>query len=109
MSAVTNVLLSLSNQEFWGDDEHRDESAALDSVNAWFKEDGLVDLAAAFANEAHYGIHAYLYGGGFNHLDIEGFIKVVASQEWLDPDNLQLFLRGEQEDRFELVQLWNAK
>ncbi len=40
---------------------------------------------------------ANLYGGGFKHFDIEGFIKVVKAQHWKEASKVQLWVKGAEE------------
>lgn len=103
MSYVWNVILSFSDEEFWPDDEDkpRKTCAALDAVNTWISDGKLVDLTKpTFAAKAGYGMSAHLYGGGFKHFDIEGFITTVEAQQWRDPANVQLFLKSDSDERF---------
>lgn len=55
------------------------------------------------------GIGAYLFGGGYKHFDIEGFIKVVEAQDWKDLAKVQLWVKGAEEgmgeDPFTLIKL----
>lgn len=105
MSYIWNVILSFSDEEFWydGEDTPRKTCAALDAINHWIPDGKLVSLIKpTFAPKAGYGMAANLYGGGFNHFDIEGFIAAVQAQQWRDPDNVQLFLKSESDQRFSL-------
>jgi hypothetical protein len=108
MSWVWNVLLSFSFEEFWEDDEEeaRETCEPLERINAWIPHGELVSLTEpTYANGAGYGMHANLYGGGFKHFDIEGFIAVVAAQAWKDPANLQLWIKAEERESWEQVEL----
>jgi hypothetical protein len=112
MSWVWTVMLSFGNEEYWvdGEDEPREDCQALENINVWLKADDvrqygpLMDLTAgATGNEV--GMSANLYGGGFNHLDIEKFAAVIKDQEWHDPANVQLFIKGEEDEKFTLLPL----
>lgn len=54
---------------------------------------------------AGYGVTAHLYGGGFKHFDVPAFLAVVKTQPWKDRANVQLLLKNDADDRFELYQL----
>ena len=110
MSWVWTVMVSFSDEELWeeGEEEARDNCEALDNINAWLEADEvkqygpLTDLTAcASGNEV--GMSAYLYGGGFKHFDIEGFLEIVKNQSWHDPDNLQVFIKGEEDQNFTVL------
>jgi hypothetical protein len=105
MSYIWNVILSFSDEEFWhdGEDNTRATCAALDALNKWMPHGKLVDLTRpTFTAKAGCGMSAHLYGGGFRHLDIEGFIAAVQAQQWKDPTNVQLFLKSESDEQFSL-------
>ncbi len=48
---------------------------------------------------------ANLYGGGFKRMNIEKLVEVIKNQEWLDPASVQLFIKGEEEEKFTLLTL----
>jgi hypothetical protein len=109
---VWNVLLSCSNEEFW-DDGSGDVSETcepLRQINRWIPDGKLVSLVGpTYARGAGNGMGAYLFGGGFKHFDIEGFIKVVEAQNWKDRAKVQLWVKGAEEgvgeEPFTLVRL----
>jgi len=108
MSWVWNVMLSFSDEERCGDsdDEPTDSCEPLDRINSWIEDGKLVDLTKpTYAKNAGYGLDANLYGGGFNHFDIEDFINVVESQPWKERQHLQLWIKGEEPESFTLVKL----
>lgn len=45
-------------------------------------------------------MQACIYGGANNHFDLDDFIVCLESQDWQDPDNLQLFIKKEEDERF---------
>ena len=98
MGFVWNVMLSLDNEEFYEDDEvePRETCEPLDRVNAWLVHGRLVSLVeATYADGA--GMDANLYGGGFKHFDIDGFIEFVRSQSWKARSKVQLWVKGDEE------------
>lgn len=108
MSWVWNVMLSFSSEEYWieGEEEALESAPALDKINEWLKADKLrkfgplKDLGKCSGGA---GMNANIFGGGFKHLDIDAFIDVVAKQEWQDRDNVQLFLQGDDEGKFDVI------
>jgi hypothetical protein len=102
-------MLSFSDEELWEDDEDepRETCEPLERINAWIPHGRLVSLTGpTYADKVGYGMAANLYGGGFNHLDIEGLIATVKSQDWKERADVQLWVKGEWEQSFTLVPLW---
>lgn len=105
---VWNILLSFGDDEFWvdGEDQPRSSAPALDAVNAWIKDGKLVDLTApTFRRGAGAGMEARLYGGGFKHFDIDGFIRTVKQQDWKDRPSVQIFICGGESRPFRVFSL----
>lgn len=97
MGFVWNILISFDNEEFWRDDEDepRKKCEALEAINAWLPYGRLVSLIEpTYRKNASYGLDANLYGGGFKHFDIEGFIEVVEAQPWKARSKVQLWIKG---------------
>ena len=116
MGWVWNVMLSFSNNELWedGEDTPRETCDALHRVNAWIDGGQLVELIGpTYGPDAGYGMDANLYGGGFKHFDIEGFIEVVKAQDWKDRAKVQLWVKGAEEgmgeEPFALIKLGRRK
>lgn len=108
MNWIWNVMLSFSFDEFWedGEDEPREACEPLERINRWMAHGELVDLTGpTYAEGVGYGMHANLYGGGFKHFDIEEFIETVEAQDWKDRENVQLWVKGEEEESFTLIKL----
>lgn len=112
MGFVWNVMLSFSYDELSEDDEGqpRDTCEPLERINQWIPHGKLVDLAKpTYAEGAGYGMDANLFGGGFKHFDIEGFIEVVEAQDWKNRAKVQLWVKGGEEgsseESFTLIKL----
>lgn len=111
MGWVWNVLLSCSNEEFWEDDEFDEETCEpLERINQWIPHGKLVSLIGpTYVEGVGYGMDANLFGGGYKHFDIEGFIKVVEAQDWKDRAKVQLWVKEGQEgvddEPFTLIKL----
>jgi hypothetical protein len=116
MGWVWNILLSFDNEELWvdGEDEPRKMCEPLQRINAWLALYGrLVSLIEpTYKKHAGYGMDANLYGGGFKHLDIDGFIEVVKAQDWKARSKVQLWVKGAEEgmgeEPFALIKLGRA-
>jgi hypothetical protein len=112
MAFVWNVMLSFSDDEWWedGEDEPRETCEPLERINAWIEHGWLVNLISpTYGDGVGYGMHANLYGGGYKHFDIEGFIEVVQAQEWKDRANLQLWIKGEEEESWTPIKIRRRK
>lgn len=105
-------MLSFGDEEYWRDDEGdgQHNCEALDNINAWLeshtveKFGPLTDLTpCATGNQV--GMNATLYGGGFKHFNIEKFIEVIKSQDWRDPESVQLFTKADDDQMFVLSRL----
>lgn len=46
-----------------------------------------------------------LYMGAFNHLDLEGLIDHMKELEWEEPENVQLMVKVQESDKFEIFEL----
>jgi hypothetical protein len=100
MGFVWNVMLSFDNEELWedGEDEARETCESLDCINAWLDHGRLVSLIGpTYDDDAGNGMDANLYGGGFKHFDIEGFIEIVQAQNWKARSKVQLWVKGAEE------------
>lgn len=100
MGFVWNVMLSFDNDEMWedGEEEARETCEPLDRINAWLNHGRLVSLIKpTYDDDSGYGMDANLYGGGFKHFDIEGFIEVVQAQNWKVRSKVQLWVKGAEE------------
>jgi hypothetical protein len=103
-------MLSFGSEEYWteGEDEPQGNCQALDNINAWLiadevKQYGLLTDLTACATGNDVGMSANLYGGGFKRFDIEQFVEVIKKQEWHDPSNVQLLIKGEEDEKFTLL------
>jgi hypothetical protein len=112
MSWIWNVLLSFSDEEYWEDgaEEALESCPALDSINSWLQSDkmrnyGPLTSLTECATGNGTGMSANVWGGGFNHFDMEEFIAVVERQQWRDRASVQLFIQGEEDSKFTLIEL----
>ena len=108
MGSVTNVILSFSIQE--------DEDDRIKEVNEFFnngKESKLVS-ADFQRNLTYQGDRKIWYGGSkflttplfvgaYNYLDTAGLIKHLKSVNWKSPEDVQLFLKRDESNKFEII------
>ena len=100
MGFVWNILLSFDNEEWWvdGEDEPRDTCAPLEHINRWIAHGKLVSLTEpTYSKGAGNGMDANLFGGGYKHFDIDGFVQVVEAQDWKQRAKVQLWVKGAEE------------
>ena len=112
MGFVWNVMLSFDNDELWenGEDEPKETCEPLERINAWLPHGRLVSLIGPiYDGDVGNGMDANLYGGGFKHFDIEGFVEVVKAQAWKARAKVQLWIKGAEEgmgaEPFTLIKL----
>jgi hypothetical protein len=122
MGWVWNVMLAFDNEELWDEDEaERADQAGedyeppetcdpLERINAWISHGRLVSLIQpTYQDGVGKGMDANLYGGGFKHFDIDGFIEVVRDQNWKARSKVQLWIKGAEdgmgEEPFTLIKL----
>jgi hypothetical protein len=112
MGFLWNVMLSFDNEELWedGEGEGREKCVPLEQINAWLSPGRLVSLVGpTYEDGPGCGMDANLYGGGFKHFNIEGFIEVVKAQGWKERSKVQLWVKGAEEgmgtEPFTLIKL----
>ncbi len=111
MSVVTNLILSFSTSE--------NEIIRIEEINT-FSNNGRgfklvsADYERQFADEPYgvqtwYGGSKYLetplFIGAYNHLDINGLINHLKTIHWEEPENVQLILKTQDSDSFEIMKI----
>ena len=112
MSEVTNLIISFSIGE--------DETSRINEVNLFFNNGRGFKINSADFEEGTnwlgkenrkrwYGgtkmLETPLYVGAFNHLDLEGLIEHMKELEWEEPENVQLIVKLQEADKFEIFEL----
>ena len=107
MSEVTNLILSFSIGE--------DEEVRLKEVNSFRYRDLEMNLVSADFNKnmdgstAWYGgtkfLETPLYIGAFNHFDLDGFISHLKKINWDQPENVQVIVKGQWDEKFKILEL----
>jgi hypothetical protein len=95
MSRVTAVVLMMSDRE---EDSPDVPSPALAALQAWLRRADVGQLVAVdhlFGGWKHPGTACL--GGGFNHLDVDGFAELFREQEWRHSEQTVLLLTTEDE------------
>jgi hypothetical protein len=105
MSQVTNIILIVDIIE----PEVDDLPIAIKEINQWLTSKGHPIFASALGRhtDAYYGekcLEATVFVGAFNFLHSEEFVQAVQKAGWRSPENLQLMLQKQDDDRFTLYE-----
>jgi hypothetical protein len=105
MSVVTNVILtfSIGEYEYTKGDSYR--HYCVDEINKWLLENDTRAYRIGLKNVWQYAggdknLETDIYTAAFNHLDIEAFKQCVFSQDWMEPESVQLYIKGQEDDVF---------
>lgn len=111
MSWYETVVLSFSCDEYEDEeDESCHDCAGLRGVNAWLEQEGyspLVDLNTFDGGEL--GSNAVLFGGCYNYLDVDRFLKVTWGQEWKHLQDVQVLWWDDNASRFTVIQIYESE
>lgn len=108
MSVVTDIILcfSLGEDRIEGAKTVDDRFPLVDEINAWLMEDGRGELTRLNGHEGGgKGWQCEIFGGAFNYLDVRAFVKMIAALKWNRPHQVQLFIRGEEDEVFGLLNI----
>lgn len=99
MSLVTNVLLSFSGVE-------RGDSRIAE-IAEWLLEHD--QLPFKVVGDACVGgakrLEAPVYAAAFNYFTVEDFLAYLRTVDWAEPENVQVFVRGPDADRWTVMTL----
>jgi hypothetical protein len=111
MSFVTNVVLLMSFAEATSFRENTGEweIPGLDFVNAWLAQrdahrDEKLHCVSQYDTNGK-GLECHVAIGGFNFLHIEAFIAALRAAPWRAREDLQLLIKREEDDRFEMLSI----
>jgi hypothetical protein len=92
MSHVTDVIFAC---------DLREEKTSVDLINDWLVEHEIGMLASV---DDHAGgkkaMQSWVFLGAFNYLPIEEFASYVRSLTWCHPENVQIWIKDEHDERF---------
>jgi len=107
MSLVTNIVFSFSIGEHSREIDGEYYYFLMDDINKWLSE----------RNYGKFGVDADKISGGtkcletplfvaaFNYFDIEDFLEFLSSLQWKEPENVQVFVKGQEENIFTLFRI----
>lgn len=103
MSSVTDVILTLSLMEERDED---DALPAVDRLNEYLLSRKIGKLERVDGSAGGRKVfQAVVLLGAFNHLNLEDLIRAIAVQEWVERDDVQLFVKGEHDDTFTIREI----
>ncbi len=107
MSVVTNVLI---NTRLEGQDE-----PLLQTINAWLAQDRdgrghgrnmVWSTDSRICDQSWYGgttsMDADIWAGAVNLLDVPGFLVMLRLLPWANPEDVQIFIKEQDDTRFTL-------
>jgi len=114
MSWITDALLILGQLEGFDDDyEIVVEIPGMKAINGWLQEHdfGTFDRLDEHIAGGGKAMQALVYGGAFNYLvrNLDEFLRIIAVQPWRVPEEVQLFLKDEDEGRFILFEIADGR
>jgi hypothetical protein len=106
MSVVTTVILTCGIME---DPDTDDVFPAIDFLNAYLTEQhkGTLKPLADHCGGGKYP-QINIFGGAFNHLDVEGFAEQLLKAPWQSLDDVTLLVNGEHDECAREVRLTKA-
>ncbi len=52
-----------------------------------------------------HGFEARIWGAALNHLDIAAFLSFIQQQPWREPENVQVLVKDQEDEKFALYSL----
>lgn len=116
MSLVTNVILSIGICENTCKDVEPEivpygllraivsEYELVREINQWLNDHGHgafgEQITAGNVSGGDKGFEATVYVGAFNYLEVSEFIEFVLTRPWHSPEEVQLFVKRQEESKF---------
>lgn len=93
MSVVTSVLLCTGINDY-----------GIFDVNKWLVDSGnwVLEQINEYAG-GRKSMQQDVYAGAYNYFDLDSFIAAVKTSRWEHPDDVQLLVNREEDDRFYLA------
>lgn len=107
MSWVTDIILIFNHFEDCVEhDDGRDTHPLVDQINDWLsaRDKGTLACLDCHAGGRH-PMTANVYGGAFNGFDVEGFLAMLRSLPWREPQHVQVLTQDEGEYELSLFEL----
>ncbi len=99
MSVVTNIILSFSIIDEDDEETTRDD-ARLVQINKFFNNRrGFMEIADDCIGGSKRLEHP-TFIGAFNYFDLNGFIRHLETLKWVEPENVQVFVCEQEQDRY---------
>ena len=110
MSWVADIILLAGLEERFLSKQVRGQPSAIAAINSWLDSHEWAPLVPIDEHiQSEKPFQACAYGAALNHLDVPGFLKVVAKQPWQAPDAVLLLIKNEEERAFSAYRLKAGK
>ena len=102
MSNVTNIILTFGICE---DEVDEDKYILMETVNNWLAEQGHPPFGedADICSGGSKHLECPLYIAAFKNFPTETFLGLVFGLPWDEPENVQVFIKDEEDERFTLI------
>jgi hypothetical protein len=104
MSVVTNIVLSFSIME--ESREHDTVYLNIEKINKWLDDNSFgdfgKDLDEVSGGRKH--LETPLFAAAFNYFRLSDFVDFLHSLDWVEPENVQIFVQEQDENKFKLVE-----
>ncbi len=112
MSWVSGVILIVELGEYYDDETDKpicevpDDLPAVKEINQWLDE-RLNEKLTCLSSLMKSGkvMPAEVFAGAFNYLNVNAFDDFVRSRKWKRPENIQLLIKDQEEERFILTDM----
>ena len=107
MSIVTNIIFSFSKIEHSGDDTR--DFVLMRQINKWLIKNSYSGDSFGKAINAYAGgfraLECQVYVAAFNHFILDEFIEFVKSLHWVAPEDVQIFIQEQEDNKFRIVEM----
>ena len=105
MSVVTNIIFTFSIME--------NDVKRISEVNTFFDCKPLIGVDSNALPSGWYGgskmLETNIYVGAFNYLDLNAFISHIKTIKWKEPENVQLIVQGDNDEKFKIIDIFENK
>ena len=106
MSVVTNIILhfSILEKEIDPDSSQEDNFVLIRKINKALTQEGYGKFTEARDKYNKKALESPLFIAAFNMLKVDEFIEYIQSLHWNCPEDVQIFIQGQDEDKFKLFE-----
>jgi len=109
MSNVTNVILSFSIIEEEYELQDFQHYKIMDKINQWLYDSKYGQFSKELTEYAggNKVTETPIYIAAFNHFNIDAFVEFIKTLNWEEPEDVQIFIQTQDEDRFLIIEPFN--